>query len=106
MKLLANWVDASPDFQRMAPTPFSTVCFRANPPSLDGTEALNRLNESLLEAANASGEMFISHTSLEGYYTLRLAIGSIRTMETHVRRAWELLQTQLAFLLQNNMPSL
>jgi aromatic-L-amino-acid decarboxylase len=94
----ARWVDDSPDFERMAPTPFSTVCFRANPQGLDEPEALNDLNEALLEAVNATGEMFISHTSLHGQYTLRLAISSIRTMESHVRRAWELLQTQLANL--------
>jgi aromatic-L-amino-acid decarboxylase len=92
---VARWIDASPDFERMAPTPFSTVCFRANPPGLDGDETLNQLNAALLEAVNDTGEMFISHTSLHGKYTLRLAIGSIRTMELHVMRAWELLQEEL-----------
>jgi len=54
------------------------------------------LNERLLEAVNATGEIFISHTRLNGRYTLRLAIGNLRTTETHVRRAWELLQQQLS----------
>src|SRR5262249_33641766 len=27
----ASWVDAHPDFERLAPVPFSVVCFRWNP---------------------------------------------------------------------------
>jgi len=91
----AAWVDAAPNFERLAPTPFSTVCFRAHPPSLNDEAALNRLNESLLEAVNQTGEVFMSHTKLGGKYTLRLAIGNIRTEERHVARTWALLQEKL-----------
>lgn len=95
----AAWVDASPHFERLAPTPFSTVCFRAHPPSLDDEAALNRLNEALLEAVNQTGEVFMSHTKLGEKYTLRLAIGNIRTEERHVARAWALLQEKVGELL-------
>jgi aromatic-L-amino-acid/L-tryptophan decarboxylase len=88
----AAWVDASPDFERLAPTPLSVVCFRARPDGMDDPAALDALNEGLLTAVNATGELFISHTKLNGVYTLRLAIGNIRTTEADVRRAWELLQ--------------
>ena len=94
---LAAWIDDSPSFERLAPTPFSTVCFRAHPPDLDEA-ALDHLNETLLNAVNATGEIFISHTRLNGHYTLRLAIGNIRSEEKHVRRAWELLQRGLSEL--------
>ena len=46
----------------------------------------------MLETVNASGEVFLSHTRIEGRYALRLAVGHIRTRERHVARAWELLQ--------------
>ncbi|MCG3119459.1 MAG: Histidine decarboxylase [bacterium] len=91
----AGWVEAHPDFECMAPTPFSLVCFRAHPPNWDDTEKLNRLNEKLLEAVNATREVFLSHTKLQDRYVLRLAIGNLRTEEHHVRRAWELIKTQL-----------
>lgn len=94
----AAWVDTSPDFERLAPTPFSTVCFRFHPQGLSDEAELNRLNEALLEAVNATGEMYISHTKLNGRYTLRLAIGNLRTTEAHVARAWELLQREAARL--------
>ena len=53
------------------------------------------MNSALLDSVNASGEVFLSHTKLDGRFTLRLAIGHLRTTEHHVARAWELLQEGL-----------
>lgn len=104
----ASWVDADPRFTRMAPTPFSVVCFRWEPdgtgaaatlapPAADAREvALDALNGRLLDAVNQSGEIFISHTKLNGHYVLRLAIGHARTTIDHVSRAWQLLQDHAA----------
>jgi len=88
--LFAGWVDASPQFERAAPVPFSVVCFR-----LSGTD---EMNERLLARLNATGEVFLSHTRLGGRYTLRLAIGNLRTTERHIARAWTLLQQHAAEL--------
>ena len=89
----AAWVDADPDFERMAPAPMSVVCFRARPRAGARTEEqLEALNARLLEAVNDSGEVFLSHTKLEGRYVLRLAVGNLRTEERHVARAWALLR--------------
>jgi len=41
---------------------------------------------------NAEGEIFISHTRLNGRYVLRLALGNERTTEDDVRRAWDALR--------------
>lgn len=91
----AGWVDESPHFERLAPVPFSVVCFRARPASGAGDQDLDALNERLLDAVNATGEVFLSHTKLNGTYALRLAVGHIRTEERHVRRAWQILNAQL-----------
>jgi aromatic-L-amino-acid decarboxylase len=89
----AGWVDGHPDFERLAPVPFSVVCFRANPRALHGDEgAIDRLNERIIERVNASGEVFVSHTKLAGKFVIRLAVGNLRTEERLVRRAWELIK--------------
>jgi aromatic-L-amino-acid decarboxylase len=73
--------------------PFSTVCFRHVPSSLaDDDDALDAHNAAVMEAVNRSGEVFLSHTKLRGRFTIRLAIGSLRTEPRHVARAWELLR--------------
>jgi aromatic-L-amino-acid decarboxylase len=95
-------VDADPDFERLAPTPFSVVCFRANPAGRAMAETdLNALSERLLEAVNQTGEVFLSHTVLRGRYTLRLAVGNLKTTERHVARAWEILRDSLHRLMHN-----
>jgi len=92
----AGWIDAHPDFERLAPAPFSVVCFRARPGGREWTETeLTRLNEAILKRVNDSGEIFISHTVLQGRFTLRVAIGNLQTVGRHVRRARELLQEAL-----------
>ncbi|HZB95849.1 MAG TPA: pyridoxal-dependent decarboxylase, partial [Herpetosiphonaceae bacterium] len=88
------WVDSSPVFERLAPTPFSTICFRAHPQGIDDEVVLDRLNAEIMEAANTSGKIYISHTRLKGKFALRLAIGNLRTTEKHVADAWQLLQEQ------------
>ncbi len=97
-QVFASLVDAAPDFERLAPVPFSTVCFRYHPQSEADEGRLNAMNERLMEYVNASGEIFISHTKLHGRFTLRCAIGNIRTTEQHVHRLWELLREGVAHL--------
>jgi aromatic-L-amino-acid decarboxylase len=90
-RLFAEWVDKSGTFERLAPVPFSVVCFRAVPAGRDAA-ALDALNERVLDAVNATGEIFISHTRLDGRFALRLAIGNLHTTEDHVRQAWALIE--------------
>jgi len=85
----AERVDAHPDFERLAPAPLSTVCFRAHPRGLDDEAALDDLNWRLLEAVNQSGEAFLSHTRLRGRFTIRMVISHLRTNEEQINRAWE-----------------
>ena len=77
-------VRAEPGWEVCAPRHFSVVCFRR--------EATDGDNERLLAQANETGELFISHTKLDGRYVLRLAIGNERTTEADVRRAWDVLK--------------
>jgi aromatic-L-amino-acid decarboxylase len=85
-RVFAGWVDASDDFERVAPVPFSVVCFRA--------KGDDEFNQRLLDAVNASGTVFLSHTRLADRFVLRLAIGHLRTTEEHVASAWSILQRE------------
>ena len=81
-----EWVAGSDDWELMAPRRFSLVCFR-----LRGSDEQNL---ELLERVNDSGEMFITHTRLDGDVVLRLAIGNARTALADVERAWSVLQRE------------
>jgi aromatic-L-amino-acid/L-tryptophan decarboxylase len=87
----AGWVEAEDGWELCAPVPFSLVCFRYAPVGMSG-EGCERLNAAILQRVNDSGEAYLSHTKLDGRYVLRLAIGNIRTEESHLARAWQLLR--------------
>jgi aromatic-L-amino-acid decarboxylase len=82
--LFESWVRDDPAWELCAPRDFSLVCFRR-----DGSD---EENEAILERVNSGGEIFISHTRLNGSYVLRLAVGNERTTESDVRHAWDTLR--------------
>jgi aromatic-L-amino-acid decarboxylase len=84
-----RWVEQEEGWELCAPRRFSLVCFRK--------EGSDEENEALLERVNRSGEIFLSHTRLNGRYVLRLAIGSARTTEEDVRLAWEVLKREVRY---------
>lgn len=96
-RMLADWIEATPGWERVAPVPFSVVCFRATPADVPD-DGLDAFNERLVEAVNATGEVFLSHTRLKGQTVIRLAIGHEGTTAAHVTRAWALLQEQAVLL--------
>jgi len=83
-ELFEGWVRDEPGWELCAPRPFSVVCFRR--------EGSDEENEALLERVNATGEVFLSGTRLNGRFVLRLAAGNARQTEDDVRVAWEVLQ--------------
>ena len=94
----AAWVDENPLLERCAPVPFGVICFRAVPPGLEGEDELNSFNEKLLNKINSTGNLFLTHTKLDGKFVIRLAIGSIRTKEQHVEKAKRLINGELSEL--------
>jgi aromatic-L-amino-acid decarboxylase len=89
----AGWVQADPDWELLAPVPFSTICFRYRPAGRDLDDAaLDALNQAVIDRVNATGRVFLSHTRLRGRFAIRVSIGNLRTEERHVRAAWDLLR--------------
>jgi len=91
-RFFASWVDNSEDFEMLAPVPFALCCFRACPQGVDDPDAFN---EKIMNEINASGEAYLSHTKLDGKFTLRLSVGSIRVEERHLRKVWDLLNEKV-----------
>jgi len=99
---LAAMIDRHNDFERLAPTPLSTVCFRHRPdagPTGDGRaleevdeDAWAAANEELMARVNTDGTTFLSHTRLRGRLTLRFAVGNLRTTRADVQVAWHVIQ--------------
>ena len=98
-RLFASWVEESDQWEMMAPVPFALVCFRATGaaslPACPSDADLNVLNERIMNEINASGEAYLSHTKLNGKYTIRLSVGSIRVEERHLQKVWGLLNERL-----------
>lgn len=94
-RLFASWVEDSPNFELMAPVPFALVCFRLHPKGV-APDRVNDLNERIMNDINASGEAYLSHTKLNGHFTLRLSVGSVRVEERHLTKVWKMLNERLA----------
>ena len=76
----ASWVRGDERFEIVAPHPLALVTFRLRAGD-DATMAL-------MHTVNESGELYLTHTSVNGQQALRLAIGGARTERRHVEAAW------------------
>lgn len=88
---LAARIQQDSDFAVVAPVPFSVVCFRWQ--RGDTPEEQDRLNEALLSEINAQGPVLLSSTKLDGRYTLRMAIGNLKTTDRHLDNAWKIIRS-------------
>lgn len=88
---LKNMILEEKDFEILAPVIINVVCFRYKPEGCD-EDKLNKLNEKLNHTLNDSGKIYLSHTSLDGKYTLRMVTGQTNVTFDHVRKAWELIK--------------
>ena len=85
-----SWLRSDSRFELAAPATLNLVCFRLRSGDAD--------NQLLMERLNSSGDLFLTHTKLDGKFTLRLCIGSTDTEARHVARAWERIQEEAAKL--------
>jgi aromatic-L-amino-acid decarboxylase len=77
----ADWIRNDDDFELAAPAPLNLVCFRH--------KAGDATNQTIMDRLNQSGDLFLTHTKLNGKLTLRLCVGQTHTEAPHVERAWK-----------------
>jgi aromatic-L-amino-acid decarboxylase len=91
-EVFESWVRGDERFEVLAPRTVNLICFRLRPRSGEAVADVNARNTRLLEALNASGRVYLTHTTLrrggENLYTIRFMIGTTSTREEHVRAAW------------------
>ena len=83
-----SWVRKDDRFEVAAPAPLNLVCFRLR----GGDDA----NQMLMERLNRSGDLYLTHTRLDGKFTLRLCVGQTNTEARHVQTAWRRIQEEAA----------
>lgn len=89
-KRLAELIIREDDFQILAPVTLNVVCFRYRPVGKDDDE-INRINETLNHRLNDTGKIYLTHTTVNGIYTLRMVIGQTNVTPKHVEKAWKLI---------------
>jgi len=95
---LARELESDNRFELLAPTPLNLVCFRYLPKSDYSLEQLNDLNKTLEQNINCTGNAYITHTKLNGIYTLRVCIGQTNVEKRHVNQFLKLLYEQITRL--------
>ncbi|WP_420565400.1 pyridoxal phosphate-dependent decarboxylase family protein [Thalassobaculum sp.] len=91
-RLFAEWVEADPDFEIMAPPVLSLINFRYHPRGVDDAAALDRLNEALLHRINDDGRIYLTQNRVNGRYVIRMSIGQTRTEQRHVEEGWAVIR--------------
>ncbi len=76
----AEWVAADERFELVAPHHLALVTFRLR--------AGDEQTLALMRQLNESGELYLTHTVVDGRAALRLAIGATLTERRHVEAAW------------------
>ena len=76
----ADWVRNDDRFELAAAVPLNLICFRH--------KRGDAVNQTIMECLNHSGDLYLTHTKLDGKLTLRLCVGQTNTQERHVERAW------------------
>jgi aromatic-L-amino-acid/L-tryptophan decarboxylase len=90
-----KWIEQSSQFKLMAPVPLNTICFRYHNSALTKSE-LNTINETLLTSINSSGKAYLTHTKLNGWYTIRMVIGQTNVNRQHTEMAFRLINNSLS----------
>jgi aromatic-L-amino-acid decarboxylase len=92
---LAAWLTENirkeKDFEILAPVLINVVCFRYKPVGKTEQE-INGINEILNHRLNDSGKIYLTHTSINGIYTLRMVTGQTNVRMEHVEEAWDLIK--------------
>lgn len=90
-KVLAEEISKDKDFRVIAPVHLNTVCFRCQPEGMSDEEA-DRLNEKINHTLNDTGSIYLTHTTIDGRYILRMVTAQTNVTLRHVMNAWKMIR--------------
>src|SRR6202521_3707380 len=97
----AAWVSSDSRLELAAPAQLNLVCFRLRAADRAGQDRADqdrtdqdRANQLLMERLNGTGDLYLTHTKLDGKFTLRFCVGQTNTQARHVERAWQRIQEE------------
>lgn len=83
----ARWIEVQPQFELAVAPPLNLICFRYIGTDEDNLQLMNNIN--------ISGEIYFTHTKLDGRIVLRLSVGQTNTTEKHLSLVKELLMKEV-----------
>ena len=95
--LFEEWIECEPYYSIVAPVTMAVVCFRFAPAGTSD-EGCDALNERIVEAVNASGDAYLTHTTLCGRRAMRIGVGNVLTTERHLAHVWHRIKEEAARL--------
>jgi aromatic-L-amino-acid decarboxylase len=99
-KYFKDKVDSHPDFERVAPVPMSTICFRLHPENINHEDELEKLNQEFFKALETSKDILVSHTRLNGKYVMRVNFSGLRMELKHVEQSWQIIKSKAGEVLE------
>ncbi|MFA6571586.1 MAG: aminotransferase class I/II-fold pyridoxal phosphate-dependent enzyme [Bacteroidota bacterium] len=90
-KQFLDKIKTYPEFEILAPVNFNVICFRFKPDGITDENILEKLNKTLLNELNNSGKIYLSHTKLNGKYTIRIVFGQTNLEQRHTDEAFDLI---------------
>ncbi|MDU9404926.1 DOPA decarboxylase [Pseudomonas sp. zfem004] len=92
---LAEQVEASDEWELLAPVQLQALCIRHCPAGLEG-DALDAHTRGWADRLNASGDAYVTPATLNGRWMVRVSVGALPTEREHVQRLWQRLQAIVA----------
>jgi glutamate/tyrosine decarboxylase-like PLP-dependent enzyme len=83
-KYLESLVNASDDFEMLAPVVLSVFCFRYKPKNFTGD--LDALNERMMLEVQRAGSTYLSNAKIRGHFALRGCVLNYRTTKADMEQ--------------------
>lgn len=90
-------VEATPDWEVIAPVVLQTVCVVYRPKSVP-PERLDGFTRAWAHAVNTSGQAYITPATAAGHWMVRVSIGTITTAASDIEMVWQTIQEAAAVL--------